>query len=273
MNSNEIKNDKINASIIKIELLQKEYEIKLQQYQEAVQNYLSLLATDNKDYIYLNEKSWWGTSPLKEGNSKTKEECSSMCLSDSSCSGATFNPVQHYCWTRKGEGKLAVNDDDYAIITKQKNALLSMNEINTSLIVINEKINTELTNITPETVELYKEKINKQAMLTKSYNLLLVHQQDIDSNLKEYISIEETEQNNILFVNQQHMRMRIWMLVVCLLLLVTIKILFGSEGTSFSFVMWLAIIVVLTTLSYTLSSPTGFMMWFVIIMIVFLMNI
>jgi len=69
------------------------------------------------------------------------------------------------------------------------------------------------------------------------------------------------------------MRMRFWLLIVSIILLVTIKILVGSEGSSFSFVMWLAIFVVLTTLSYTLNSPTGFMIWFSIVLVVFLMNI
>ena len=274
MDSNEIRNDQINASIIKIEALQKEYEIKLQQYQEAVQNYLSLLESDKQEYVYLKGKAWWGTSSLKEGSAETKEECGAMCLSDKLCSGATFNPVQRYCWTRKGEDKLSVSsEEDYAIVSKQKEALLTMNAINDSLVVINGNINAELTNIKPETVELYKEKLNRQAILTKSYDLLVDHKAEIERNLSEYISIEEKEQNNILYLNQQSMRMRFWLLIVSLILLVTIKTLVGSEGASFSFVKWLAIIVVLTTLSYTLSSPTGFMMWFVVVLIVFLMNL
>ena len=51
---NEIQNDKINSALIKIEALQKEYEVTLQQYQEAGKNYITALqnAPSNscKDY-------------------------------------------------------------------------------------------------------------------------------------------------------------------------------------------------------------------------------
>ena len=36
MDYNEMKNDKLQEAIIKVETLQKEYEVTLQQYQEAV---------------------------------------------------------------------------------------------------------------------------------------------------------------------------------------------------------------------------------------------
>ena len=46
---------------------------------------------------------------------------------------------------------------------------------------------TELTNIKPETVELYKEKLNRQAILSKSYELLVEHKAEIERVKKQLL--------------------------------------------------------------------------------------
>ena len=51
MNSNEIQKDKIKSTLIKIESLQKEYEVTLQQYQEAGQNYITSIQTSKTNYL------------------------------------------------------------------------------------------------------------------------------------------------------------------------------------------------------------------------------
>ena len=53
MNSyNEIENDKLKTVLIKVEALQKEYEVTLQQYQESGKNYISALEIGtNNDFI------------------------------------------------------------------------------------------------------------------------------------------------------------------------------------------------------------------------------
>ena len=126
MNYNEIQNDKIKSSLIKVEALQKEYEVTLQQYQEAGKNYILSLQSNNKEpniinFTALKGRTWWGTSGLSEGVVNNQEECENMCANNSNCSGATFNPVKRYCWTRTGDNGITAGlDTDYALITQQK---------------------------------------------------------------------------------------------------------------------------------------------------------
>ena len=47
MDYKEIQNDKMKSALIKVEALQKEYEVILQQYQEAGKNYINSLQTAN----------------------------------------------------------------------------------------------------------------------------------------------------------------------------------------------------------------------------------
>ena len=62
MNSNEIQNDKIKSTLIKVETLQKEYEVTLQQYQEAGKNYITSLQTESSNPCSNYQKDSTGIS-------------------------------------------------------------------------------------------------------------------------------------------------------------------------------------------------------------------
>ena len=136
MDYKEIQNDNIQSILIKIQTLQKEYEVVLQQYQEAGKNYINALQNNEPNiYTALKGKTWWGNGSVAEGEVSTQEECENMCINTDNCSGATFNPVKRYCWSRKGDGGISIGvDDDYALVPQQKASLLIMKELNNRLL-------------------------------------------------------------------------------------------------------------------------------------------
>ena len=357
MNSNEIQNDKIKSTLIKVETLQKEYEVTLQQYQEAGKNYITSLQTissnpcetykkdstgisqacyekiwtdqgctgavkQNTDWaksqtldelvndsylwatltddihrkgcygdsinyttntspIYPNTsnftalqgRTWWGTSGLSEGPVNTQEECENMCANSDQCSGATFNPVKRYCWTRTGDSKITAGlGSDYALVTQQKAALSVMKYLNERLLLLNQQITDELQNINPEVRQQYKEKNQKQKELNESYNKLLEQKIELDKQLQEYNSIEQEESNQSIYVNQQNVSLRFWVLITALVVLITLKRMFGSESPPIAITIWILIIIVLIILTYSLSSPSGFILWFILLVSIILMK-
>ena len=275
MNSyNEIENDKLKTVLIKVEALQKEYEVTLQQYQESGKNYISALEIGtNNDFISLKGRSWWGTKGLKEGSVETEDDCENMCASQDNCSGATFNPVKHYCWTRLGDSSITVGrDDDYALIPKQKAALVAMKSLNEKLLSINDQIRSELTNIKPEIEEQLNEKNEKQQQLNDSYQRLLEQKIEMERQLQEYNTIDQEVENQGIFTSQKNVSLRFWVLITCLVLLVTLKRMLGSASPPISITIWLSIIIILIVLTYSLSTPAGFMIWFLLLLGIILMK-
>ena len=272
MDYNEIKNDKLQENIIKVETLQREYQVTLQQYQVSSNNYVtSLDAADKNTFVALKGRTWWGSSGLKEGTVATQNQCESMCATDAKCTGATFNPVQKYCWTRKGDGKLSPGDDNsYALLTKQKSALELTNSLNDKLISINTQITTLLKVMEPEVNEQKKEIYEKQETLDKSYQKLLENKLDMEKQLQEYYSIDQENEKQSLFVTQKNTVMRFWMLITCLALLFTIRKIYGAEQLPFLFVFWLIIVIIMLILSYSLKTPSGFMFVLIFVVIVIL---
>jgi hypothetical protein len=276
MNSyNEIENDKLKTVLIKVETLQKEYEVTLQQYQESGKNYISALETEteNTDFVSLKGRSWWGTKGLKEGTVETEDDCKNMCASQDNCSGATFNPVKHYCWTRSGDTSISVGrEDDYALLPKQKAALVEMKSLNEKLLSINEQIQSELTNIKPEIEEQLNEKNEKQQQLNDSYNRLMEQKIEMERQLQEYNTIDQEAGNQGIFTSQTNVSLRFWVLITCLVLLVTFNRMLGSSSPPLSITIWLLIIIVLIILTYSLSTPAGFMIWFLLLLSIILMK-
>jgi hypothetical protein len=272
MDYNEIQNDKLQEAIIKVETLQKEYEVTLQQYQESTNNYVNTLDTNDKNtFVALKGRSWWGSSGLKEGTVETQNQCESMCAADAKCTGATFNPVKKYCWTRGGDGKLSPGDDnDYALLTKQKSALELTNSLNDKLISINTQMTTLLKDMEPDVNEQKKEIYEKQQTLDKSYQKLLENKLDMETQLQEYYSIDQENEKQSLFVTQKNTVMRFWMLITCLALLFTIRKMYGAERLPFLFVFWLIIVIIMLILSYSLRTPSGFMFVLIFIVLVIL---
>ena len=268
MDYKEIQKDNIQASLITSQTLQKEYEVILQQYQEAGKNYInSLQNSDTTTYSALPGRTWWGSSGLTEGTVETQEECENMCINADKCTGATFNPVKRYCWARSGEGSVSVGiEADYALIPKQKATLIIMKGLNDKLLSINEQITKELKNINPEVQKQSQEKNIQTQNLNVSYHRLLEQKLVMEKQLQDYYSIEEENQNQSLYVNQQNVSMRFWVLITCLILLVTLNKLYGADNPSIAISLWLFIIIILIVLTYSLSSPSGFAMWFILLL-------
>ena len=275
MDYNEIQNDKLQEAIIKVETLQKEYEVTLQQYEESSNNYINTINSQDgsNTFVALKGRTWWGSTGLKEGSVETQNECESMCSADAKCTGATFNPVKKYCWTRGGDGKLAPGEDeDYALLTQQKAALGLTNSLNDKLISINIEITDLLKDIDPEVNAQKTEMNTKQKQLDDSYQKLLENKIAMEKQLQDYYSIEKENESQALFVNQKNTLMRFWVLITCLVLIFTIRKIYGAETLPFSIIFWLLVVIIMIILTYSLNSPSGFMMLLIVVLAIFIMK-
>jgi hypothetical protein len=95
---------------------------------------------------------------------------------------------------------------------------------------------------------------------------------EMEKQLQEYNSINEEYENQSLYVNQQTVSMRVWVLITCVILLITIKRMVGSSSPPLAITIWLIILILLIILTYSLSSPSGFAMWFLVLLAIILMK-
>jgi hypothetical protein len=229
-----------------------------------------------KEYTELPGRTWWGTYGLKEGAASTKEDCMSMCASDSECTGATFNPVKRYCWTRGGDGTISVgSNDEVALIPKLKAVVIVLSGLNEKLMSINEELRSETKKITPKLKEEKLKNEKNQQKFDEYYNDLYHDKVEMAKLLNEYTTIDSELNNQTLFVDQQNLSFRLWFLLALILFFVVVKKMKGSTGSpSADFIINKLFILFILISIFTINKPAGFatMGFFLVAFIVYKMN-
>lgn len=213
-----------------------------------------------KEFAALPGRTWWGTYGIKEGTAETKDDCESMCATNSSCTGATFNPVKRYCWTRGGDGSISVGQpDDYALIPKLKSVTIILKGLNDKLMDINKQLRAETKKINPVLKQEKQENEAKQQKFDQYYNDLSDDKYEMAKLLKDYNSVEADLNNQTLIVEKENLSYRLWFLLTFILVLITLKKLMGiSSEPSVNKIINLVLIISIIMLIYCLNKPSGF---------------
>lgn len=246
-------NNENNDKLIKLEALEKEYDVILNQYQEALNTYINAL-NQPKNYVSLKGRAYWGQKSLKQDAVTSKEDCINMCKSDSKCSGATYNEKQNYCWTRQGKSTLTVsNDNDYAILSQDKALLTRLQYFNSKLSEMSQEIIKELKTLTPYLKESQLKNDFKQKQIEIHYINLQNQKKDIEKELDDYMAIENEYMNQRLYVNQNNISLRVWFIITIIILLVTFKKMMGQQSMSFNTLFWVTLFGLIIVLSISIN--------------------
>lgn len=213
-----------------------------------------------KEFAELPGRTWWGTYGIKEGTAETKDDCVSMCASDSNCTGATFNPVKRYCWTRGGDGSVSAGQpDDNALIPKLKSVMIILNGLNDKLMDINNELASETKKLNPIIKEEKQQNEEKLQKFDQYYNDLSDDKTEMAKLLNNYNSIQADLDDQTLFVEQQNLSYRIWFLLTFIVVLITFKKMTGvSESPSIDKIITGVLLLSIIMLIFTLSKPSGY---------------
>jgi|694.fasta_scaffold10861_13 hypothetical protein len=214
-----------------------------------------------KEFAEIPGRTWWGTYGIKEGSAETKDDCVSMCATDSNCTGATFNEVKRYCWTRGGEGSLSVGKtDDSALIPKLKSAMIILNRLNDKLMDIIKELRSEIKNLNPKLKEERQENEEKQKKFDQYYYDLSDNKVEMAKLLNEYNSVESDLDDKTLIVEQQNLSYRLWILLSIILVLITLKKMKGdtTEGSIVDKIITFGLLIAIIMFIFTLNKPSGF---------------
>lgn len=246
--------NEINSDIIQLETLEKEFDVILNQYQEAYQTYLNNLnnPTSQKTFVALKGRSYWGTFGLQEKSVSTQKECESMCASDIKCTGATFNPEKRYCWTRGGEGSLTVGQpEDYALVYELRNNIIILKSLNEKLIGIYSSIERLLTNKVYPKMEKYDDiKKEKMNILKTQYTDLLDEKVKLNGVLQTLDNYNREYHNTTITVEQQNLSLRMWVVIAIIFIIFSFKVLSGEESGMLGNIVTLIILIIVGLVFY-----------------------
>lgn len=272
--------DEKSSAIIKLQVLENEFNLVMKEYEQAHLNYISSLQSrgalnDSNKFVSLSGRVFWGTTGLKEGNVDSEDSCKALCSSDPLCTGATYNSAKAYCWTRSGKGDVAVGlETDNALISDITQNVNTIKQLNDRLTELNKKIEKTLSETVPEQQAQVEEKNEKQAQLQKVYQQLLADRRNIDEMIKEYRMLDQQYSDNSIYVEQTNTAYILWFVFAILVIFFTLKLQFfpNVKSNPVRFIFWFCITILFIITTTHLNSAPGFFLWGLIIVMVAFMQ-
>ena len=169
-----------------------------------------------------------GTGSAGQSTATTLQECQADCASNSNCTGATF--VSGKCNIRVGDSPIIPSSNDsYAIVPKGKQLLMNMNDLNSQLLSINKEITDKIKIGEPVYKKVESENEIKTQELIKNYKELEIERDNIRKLLKEYETLDLTENENQVKITQNYYTYILLFILAIAVIFLLIKL--TSSGT------------------------------------------
>lgn len=212
--------------ILKITLLETEYNNTLIQYQQAYQNYtedLTKYQTNKTFNNILNGRVFWGTSGIKQISTNDINVCKASCSETPNCSGATFNSTSNTCWLRSGDGDVfpGLNTEN-AIIPDVIQSSNILKKLNAKLLDINTKIINLIQSSTEDYTTQIQTRNNLDTQLKQNYNDLIKETNHVNRLIRETENIDELNNNSQIIINHYYLIYKVIIILVFLCILIVV---------------------------------------------------
>jgi len=194
-----------------LEVLTIKYNNLLNQYNQAVVNYINYLQQEqldssNNQLSIIPNQAFWGTGPASSagGQTNSPNSCMALCSSTQGCSGATYNPNTQMCFLRTGENTPVPNQNTYAIIPTVQVLLNNINSINQELSSVNEQILSIVNNSKTLYEQQYEERSIQNNVLKNNFKDLQKERNKIEKMISEYQDLEQQQTNSSIKISQNY---------------------------------------------------------------------
>lgn len=233
-----------------LENLKQQYSNLLLQYKSAVTDYINYLnvqsqqpcssytssskgidqACYNQELVSIQGQAFNGTGSAGQSSATTLQDCIASCSNSDTCTGATF--VSNKCEIRTGDSPMVPSrQDSYAIIPKGKQLLLNMEDINQQLLDVNKKLVSKIQVSEPVFDKFNNDNTSKNQELIQNYESLLEERRNIAKILNEYQTLDNTENENLIKINQNYYSY-ILLLILAVAVIFLLYKMFGSGSTT-----------------------------------------
>jgi hypothetical protein len=170
--------------------------------------------------------SFWGSKGLSEGASSSLEQCKAMCSSDSSCTGATYNPDKAYCWTRSGDSQISVGmPNDYAIIPENLKYLKIIQGLSEKLTSINQQILKTMNKGEPLYSKQDIQRKQQTMVLNQNYKKLTKEREKVEKTIKKYQDLNKEQSEGEIVITKNYSTFVASIIIFLIIIFLFIKML------------------------------------------------
>jgi hypothetical protein len=258
-----------NSNILHLESLIKQYDTLLIQYTQVQTDYINYLkisvtksqsTSTTPNLVAIKGSTFWGNSAISSSNVQSVGQCTAVCSATSGCTGATYSTnsgTQNNCFLRGGDGDIiSGTSNQYAIVSKNKEYLYTMQNLNSQLLQINGEIMQiiQTNKNTPSTEN--NDAMQKYDLLQKNFKQLEGQREKILSDLSQFQSLDEIQTQSTLTVNKNYYSfvLLLFLVLICIFFVSKIVLTSDSEKSEANMNVFVIIfsIFVITTLCFML---------------------
>jgi len=215
-----------SSNLMKLELLDKEFTLLLDQYQQISKNYFSLTNSNSNKLNTIQGREIIGGELISFQSSPSLNSCQALCSNNSKCSGANYDTETHNCIIKSGKINLdsTNNKNNYSIISEKNNLLIQLNSINESLYNILNSSVLLVKSMNPNSeLQTRQVSIETEKLLIKN-NLLTENKKETQQLIDENNDLDNILQKTNLMVEQSNLSYFLWTMGVIILIIICIKI-------------------------------------------------
>jgi hypothetical protein len=195
----------------------------LTEYQNTYQEYIKYLNTKSSDLNSLSNSLYMGSSILSNQTVTSVDDCKTNCMSNTSCSGATYNLDTNMCILSSGTGNIIKTPNSTALVSGSVYYNYKLQELNEKLIQLNHQMLTIAQSEMTQYSQNSQEAVNKEQQLKSNYETLLQERSHIGEMVKEFQTVNSAYDNGSIVLTSNYYSYIVWILVTVLLIFLFIK--------------------------------------------------
>jgi len=260
----------LKNEVLSIKSLETQFGVVYKQYQESLDNYNNALKkwmNGQKNYMQLKSMGWRGGVTTSTNTANDVNECVAMCSSEP-CPYAVYSSDDKSC-TILGQNFIPEkgNENQTGIIPDVLFYALTVDHYNMILIQLSEEIMNEYEKIKPKYEDQIVEKNQKKEILKGTWNNLVNQREKIQELIQQHNSLDASNKEQTLFVNQQNGTFKVWFFLAIILILLFLK-QFADIDLSTNAIIIAVAVIMFIALSFNLSSSVGFFVWLMALLLV-----
>jgi len=219
-----------SSDLMKIELLDKEFTLLLDQYQQVSRTLFSVSNSQTNKYDIEQGREIVGGNVISYETTPTIDSCQALCSSNSMCSGANYDSKTDTCIITSGNIDLDAtnNKDNYGIVTQKKNLLIQLQSINENLSNVLNRSILLVKNMHPNSqIQTRQVSVETEKLILKN-NLLQQNKIETQRLIDENNNLNNILNTSTIMVDQSNLSYFFWTIGVIIMIILAIK-LFSME--------------------------------------------
>lgn len=220
-----------NSAVLNLEVLKKEYDKTLIQYNQAQTDYTN--SNTNKNLLDIKGQTYLGKTLISEDwKTNSLQECKAKCLATKLCAGATYNSDKTYCSLRSGESTTVDGlSNDYAIIPEKIQKLKVLSELSDKLMEINAKILYLVEQNKPLLSEMSTQKQEQITLLDENHDRLTNQREILNEHITDIQKLASISTETGIIISKNYYTYVFLIIIAVFIGVITIAISY-NKGSS-----------------------------------------